>query len=195
MSDPYKILGVSHNASEKEVKQAYRELVRKYHPDNYHDNPLSDLAQEKMKEINEAYDNITRMRETGEKFTPGSRSRAHAAGSPEGIKVRAAIQSGDYALAEQLLNEFPARNAEWNFLMGCLCYSKGWLDDARSYLETAVNMDPGNAEYRQAHNRMRHGGNAYRPYAYGGAGSDDGCNEACRCCSLMMCMNMCCRCM
>ena len=56
MTDPYKVLGVSPNATDDEVKDAYRRLARKYHPDNYVNNPLSDLATEKMKEINEAYE-------------------------------------------------------------------------------------------------------------------------------------------
>ncbi len=63
--DPYKVLGISPNASDDEVKKAYRELARKYHPDNYVNNPLADLAQEKMKEINEAYDQITKQRSSG----------------------------------------------------------------------------------------------------------------------------------
>ena len=62
MSDPYKVLNIAPTASDDEVKHAYRELARKYHPDNYHDNPLADLAQEKMKEINEAYEQIQRQR-------------------------------------------------------------------------------------------------------------------------------------
>ena len=62
MKDPYEVLGVSRTASDSEIKAAYRELVKKYHPDNYVNNPLADLASEKMKEINEAYDAITKAR-------------------------------------------------------------------------------------------------------------------------------------
>ena len=65
MKDPYSVLGVSQSASDDEIKKAYRELARKYHPDNYQNNPLADLAEEKMKEINEAYDAITKQRTGG----------------------------------------------------------------------------------------------------------------------------------
>ena len=65
MNDPYATLGVSRTASDEEIKKAYRDLARKYHPDNYVNNPLADLAQEKMKEINEAYDAIEKQRANG----------------------------------------------------------------------------------------------------------------------------------
>jgi len=199
MNDPYKILGVAPSASDDEVKKAYRELVRKYHPDNYHDNPLSDLAQEKMKEVNEAYDAINRMREGGGSasgsYRPGSGSASGSAGSPEGQKIRAAINSGDLQYAQQLLNNFPARNAEWNFLMGSLSYRKGWLDDALSYFRAAADMEPGNSEYRQALAFMSQGGHAYKSYGNGQQSSQSqncgGC-DACDCCSALCCINMCC---
>ena len=66
MTDPYVVLGVSRTASDEEIKKKYRELARKYHPDNYANNPLADLAQEKMKQINEAYDAITKERAGGD---------------------------------------------------------------------------------------------------------------------------------
>ena len=62
MTDPYKVLGVSPNATDDEIKKAYRELARKYHPDNYTDTNLAELAEEKMKEVNEAYDQIQTLR-------------------------------------------------------------------------------------------------------------------------------------
>ena len=193
MSDPYSILGISSSASDDEVKKAYRELARKYHPDNYHDNPLSDLAQEKMKQINEAYNSITRMREGGGNYLTGATGYSGASNSsPEGAKIRSAINSGDINLAEELLRAFPARNAEWNFLMGSLCYRKGWLDDAHQYYQAAVSMEPNNPEYRQALSFMSQGGGAYRPYGRGAVGNQ-GC-DACDICAAMMCMNMCCRC-
>jgi len=192
MNDPYRILGVSPNASDSEIKKAYRELARKYHPDNYHNNPLSDLAQEKMKEINEAYNTILRMRESGGNYRPGSGSSGASRVSPEGAKIRAAINSGDIIHAEEMLKSFPARNAEWNFLMGCLCYRKGWLDDARRYFQTAINMEPHNNEYRHALAFMQQGGQPYSPYGYRPA-SQQGC-DACNCCAALMCLNMCCRC-
>ena len=73
VTDPYKVLGVSPNASEEEVKSAYRQLVKKYHPDNYADSPLADLANEKMQEVNEAYDMIiNRLRANGQSSSQGS---------------------------------------------------------------------------------------------------------------------------
>ena len=192
MSDPYGVLGVSANATDEEVKKAYRELARKYHPDNYHDNPLADLAQEKMKEINEAYNEVMSMREGKGTYRPGASYSGASNSSAEGARVRQAINAGDIRLAEELLNSFPSRNAEWNFLMGSLSYRKGWLDDAYQYYQVAVSMEPNNPEYRYALNNINQGGRVYSPYGRG-AMANQGC-DACDICTAMMCMNLCCRC-
>ena len=180
MNDPYQILGVPETASDEEVKRAYRELARKYHPDNYHDNPLADLAQEKMKDINAAYEQITKMR-SGAKS--GGHSSAGTSGSYSGYggyqqqyssqsssgssvlqQVRIAINTGNITRAEALLANYSDHNAEWNFLRGAVCYRRGWMDEAKRYYQTACQMDPGNAEYRQALEFMERGTeSAYRP--------------------------------
>ena len=195
MNDPYKVLGVSPNASAEEIKKAYRELARKYHPDNYHDNPLADLAQEKMKEINEAYDAITKGGASSSSSSSssgysygGGQSYGYSGGSGEFAGVRSAINSGNVAYAEQLLNNISNRNAEWYFLMGSVKFRNGWLDEARQYYQTAVNMDPSNLEYRQALNYMQTAGQAYRPAAYRYSSGPD----ACDICTALMCANMLC---
>ena len=197
MTDPYQVLGVKPDASDDEVKRAYRELARKYHPDNYQNNPLADLAEEKMKEINEAYDAITRMRGGGS--SGGYQSQGTYRGGYQGgyqrqydasgglyNQVRQAINMGDMSRAEELLRSAPAQDAEWHFLTGSIAYRKGWLDEATQHFQMACNMDPANGEYRQALMMMRQGGQAYRPYGYGGG------PDACDLCTACMCLNCLC---
>ena len=144
MRDPYQVLGVPSTATDEEVKKAYRDLARKYHPDNYHDNPLADLAQERMKEINEAYEAVQSQRKaqrsggysaSGAGYGTGyggyqSAYQGPYQGSSRYQRVRMAISSGDLNLAEELLNAQTNHDAEWNFLKGAICYRRGWLDEA-----------------------------------------------------------------
>lgn len=182
MSDPYKVLNISPTASDDEVKHAYRELARKYHPDNYHDNPLADLAQEKMKEINEAYELIQKQRKSGysaqQRASSSSSGYGYSArsayssagGTPEMQQVRMAINRGDISQAERILNASTDRGAEWNFLMGVVASRRGWMDDAKRCFETACRMEPSNAEYRNALNMFQNSG-GYRPDGYRGFGT------------------------
>ncbi len=201
MRDPYEVLGVSPDSSDDEVKRAYRDLARKYHPDNYQNNPLADLAEEKMKEINQAYDAITRARSGGGASYGGSASQSQSAygygygggyqqrsqGSAGQVfyRARQAVSSNDLDGAEQLL-QGADRNGEWYFLMGSIAYRRGWLDEARQNYQIAVQMDPGNMEYRQALGMMQRGGYGYQPDMVGG--QCDGMD----CCTAMMCMNCLC---
>jgi len=150
MNDPYRVLGVSPDSTDEEIKKAYRELARKYHPDSYHDNPLFELASEKMKEINKAYNTIISMRGGGGRKRTNSVKPGGSGGAAESAKVRAAIGSNDLEYARELLDAFPGKNAEWNFLMGSLYYRKGSVDGARRYFRAAAAMEPGNREYKQA---------------------------------------------
>ena len=157
MSDPYQVLGVSSTDTDEEIKKAYRDLARKYHPDNYHDNPLEDLAEEKMKEINEAYDQIQAQRKAN--FSGSTVYTGHAAhavyseesndsDSPTLKQVRDALAQDRLGLAQELLDGESNQNAEWHFLMGMLCYRRGWVDEAKRYYKLAVEMAPDNFEYR-----------------------------------------------
>ncbi len=191
VNNPYEVLGVSPNATDDEVKEAYRALAKKYHPDNYGDNPLSDLAQEKMQEINEAYDAIVRMRKQGA-------GQPHQTGGPTGgsafADIRHLIRMGRVADAETLLDGIPVagRNAEWHFLKGNVLYKKGWLEDAYDHVSTACRMDPSNMEYRSMFNQM----NMRRQTGgYQMSGSNmNGCS-GCDVCQGLICADCCCECM
>jgi len=194
MRDPYEVLGVSKNASDEEVKNAYRALARKYHPDNYADNPLSDLAGEKMQEINRAYDEIVNMRKGG---SSSSGSSGSGATKPEYAHIRTLISNNMLDEAQRKLDEFPTngRDAEWYFLSGSVLYKRGWYSNAYSSFATAVNMDPNNAEYKQALNNMqRHQNGAYSGPYRTGSNMGGSCNS-CDFCSSLICADCCCECM
>ncbi len=194
MTDPYAVLGVSKNATDDEVKNAYRELARKYHPDNYADNPLSDLAGEKMKEINEAYDSIMAERRAGK--TSGGTYTGNTGGASSFPDVRNLINQGRLEQAQEVLDGVPpqSRDAEWYFLNGTVLYRRGWFDQAFTSFSTASRMDPNNSEYRNAvQNAARQQERQYNPYrTYGGTGSDCG---ACDVCQGLICADCCCECM
>ncbi len=214
MNDPYSVLGVAPSASDDEVKKAYRELARKYHPDNYHDNPLADLASEKMKEINEAYDSITRARESGGSagYSSGSAyQRQSYSGSYQQnysgnyqqsysgnyqqnagasyAQIRSMINANDLARAEAMLNTIANHDAEWYYLMGSVYWRRGWMDQAGQYFRTAATMAPGNIEYRNAVQYMNQGGQAYRS---AGAPAGLSTNDACTICNTLICADCCC---
>ena len=191
MNDPYKVLGVSRDATDEEIKKAYRELARKYHPDNYVNNPLAELVEEKMKEINEAYDRIQKERSD----SPRNNGRNNADYTGEFIRVRELIQTGRLVEAEQMLNTVPIadRNGEWNFLKGCILERRGWYFDAQKFFETACYIDPDNNEYRDALNKVRNTANSfggYRTTTYGPRGC-----SSCDICTSLMCADCCCECL
>ena len=202
MRDPYQVLGVPSTATDEEVKKAYRDLARKYHPDNYHDNPLADLAQERMKEINEAYEAVQSQRKAAraggysggyggyqEGYQTGYQSGYQSGGSRY-QRIRMAISQGNLNLAEELLNAMTDHDAEWSFLKGAICYRRGWLDEARRYYQNAVNMDPDNQEYQRALDIAEGRSTAYRPEGYDNVTTGTCGNGDClRLCGATLCCN------
>ena len=204
MTDPYKILGVSPTDDDETIKQAYRELVRKYHPDKYADTDLAEMANEKMKDINAAYDQIQQERKNGASADHGAYSAYdaytgdfHSGSSGQNsqfTRIRAFINNGNLDDAQALLRSMPesGRDAEWHFLMGCVLLRRGFLVDAQNHLDRACRLDPYNAEYRTVANRLRtqmSGAGGYRTSTSAGS-----CSE-CDICSSLLCADCCCECM
>lgn len=198
MRDPYQVLGVPSTATDEEVKKAYRDLARKYHPDNYHDNPLADLAQERMKEINEAYEAVQSQRKAARAGGYSGGYGGYQAGYQSGYqsggsryqRIRMAISQGNLNLAEELLNAMTDHDAEWSFLKGAICYRRGWLDEARRYYQNAVNMDPDNQEYQRALDIAEGRSTAYRPDGYDNVTTGTCGNGDClRLCGATLCCN------
>jgi len=187
MTNPYTVLGVDRTATDDEIKKAYRELAKKYHPDNYADSPLADLAQEKMKEINEAYDTIQRERAEG-----GARSRY---GYSAFSDIRSYIEKGDFYEAGIRLDAVKQsdRNAEWFYLKGRVNESRGFFFEAERCYDTACTLDPQNAEYRSAAARLKNSAQGFDNRRYGGNHAY-GCS-VCDVCAGLMCIDCCCDCM
>lgn len=223
--NPYEVLGVSETATDKEIRDAYLKLAKKYHPDRYADNPLKELAGEKMKEINQAYDMITRQRESGggastasDAYSGGYSSRyssgnagsyygGNAGGSYSGgysgahaqeyARVRQLLDSNNLREALAVLSGISDRNAEWYYLYGIVQFRRGDYMAASQSLETAVRMEPNNAEYRRAYDLvMRRGSRGYHHNgSYSNSSNSDSCNTACNVCSTIWCADSCCECM
>lgn len=163
MTDPYKVLGVSSDAADEEIKKAYREMVKKYHPDNYANNPLADLAEDKMKQINEAYDIIQKQRAGGTNSNNNSQASYSSYSTTSRFpRVRELINAGRFSEADIYLENTPLgdRAAEWCFLKGAIQLQRGWLLDARRNFEQAVKLEPNNVEYQSALNRLNNTYNA-----------------------------------
>ena len=206
MKDPYSILGVSPGASDEEVKNAYRNLARRYHPDNYDDNnPLKDLAKDKMQEINAAYDEIQRDR-TSTTSSSSSSGNSYNHGYTEGnsrsgvyATIRQKINERKYREAEELLlsvGEFD-RTADWHFLNSVCLMQRGKTADAMRELELACTMDPSNLEYQKAKEMFNTAGSRYGSTYYGEGGRRyrSTSDEACDCCLNLMCLDCLCECM
>ena len=198
MKNPYQVLGVSPNATDEEVKQAYRALARKYHPDKYRDSDMADLAEEKMKEINAAYEEIQKQRKAGSSGAAQGGFSGPRSGSSSELyaHIRNLINQDEIREAEHLLYGISEsdRGAEWYFLMGCVLFKKGFYVDAQQMFDRACAMDPYNAEYREAKRRMTETGAQYGGGYRTTAGSGSFCS-ACDCCSSLICADCCCECM
>ena len=198
--NPYEVLGLKQGASQDEIKSAYRKLIKQYHPDQYIDNPLKDLAEQKMREINEAYDTLTKNNGnygssnnySNSTNSSTSYSNTSSNNSFNLQEIRRYINSRNFTAAEQSLNSIPNRNAEWHFLYGVVMINKGWYDSAYEHVSTATRMDPNNFEYRQVLNSLNQRTTNYsNPYYRTTRG---GSQDPCDCCMQLWCLDTLCEC-
>lgn len=191
MKNPYEVLGISQGASQEEIKTAYKNLVKKYHPDKYQNNPLADLAEEKLQEINEAYDTLTKGK--GESTYNNQYGNSSSSGNNNATskyyQIRVALDRGDLNTAEQLLINTQGRDGEWYFLSGILSFKKGWYDDALSNIGEAIHREPNNPEYIRAYQNLMNRNSMYqqRSGSRGYSNSDD--------CTRLLCCYICSDCM
>ncbi len=203
MLNPYEVLGVSASASDEEIKKAYRSLSRKYHPDANVNNPNKEQAEEKFKQIQQAYDQIMKEKQQGYSYG-GNRTYGgySSRSSSDSIELQAAanyIANRHYAEALNVLNSisFAARGARWYYYSAMANAGAGNNVTAKEQIDRAVTLEPSNMEYRQFKQHLDFGGTWYqnmgheyeRPYA----GTGNWClsmlflNMLCNCCCLRPC--------
>ena len=201
IEDPYKVLGVSRDASDEEIKRAYRRLAKQYHPDR---NPGDQEAARKMQQVNAAYEQI----KNPEKANPSGSGYGGYGYDPFGGYGSQSYDSGDagdqyqqaawqyirfrrYAEALNTLNNATERNARWYYLSALANQGLGNQVTALEHMRKAVSMEPDNYEYLAALERMEHGGSAYQQTAGNFRGFTMR-NDPCTSFMLCWCMNLLC---
>lgn len=200
MNNPYKTLGVSEDASENEIRAAYLKLVKKYHPDKYSDPDLKEIANEKLVEINKAYELLSKRGNTARDFDfdrdygsgySGSGSSYSGPFAAEFSRARAFISQNNLQAAKAVLDSVSIRNAEWFYLYGVIYLRQGWYDKANEFITMAYQQEPANTEYATAYRTLQNSGNPYtRRTNTGGMGSCSGCDM----CTGLLCADCCCEC-
>ncbi len=214
--DAYKILGLERGAGEDEVKAAYRALAQKYNPENYEAGPLRQDAEQKMNELNQAFDEVmgelrgvsaaqTQQTEQNQQTPPQYQTppsyqnqqgyQAPPAGNGPDFgfsqQIRGLIAQGrlDEALSALQARDPQSRDAEWNFLMGSAYYYKGWLSQAMQFFQQACQMAPGNREYAAALRNLQNSANGQMPgNPYANYGGAQANAVGCSCCDMCTAM-------
>ena len=202
IEDPYKVLGVSRDASEEEIKTAYRRLAKKYHPDL---NPGDAEAAKKMQQVNAAYEQIKNPEKAAQNqrggqsggyggyydpfggYGPFGGGYGQYGGQQAGDSYQQAaynyIRFGRYREAINALANATNRNARWYYLSALANEGLGNQVTALEHIRRAVSMEPDNATYLDMLERMEHGGDTYRRTAGNFTGFSGGsvCPSLCLC--------------
>lgn len=196
MNNPYDVLGVSRNATNDEIKKAYKQLCKKYHPDSYVNNPLADLAEEKFKEVQTAYEQIMKERENGGySYSSSGQSYGSSGSNQETVELQAArnyINSRHFREALNVLANINNRNAMWYYYSAIANMGLGNNLVAVEHAKQAAAMEPNNMEYVNFANQMQFRGQQYQSTGYGYGRQSYGTGNLC--CDLW-CLDTMCECM
>ena len=202
ITNPYEVLGVSQNASNDEIKKAYRELSRKYHPDSYINNPLAELAEEKFKQVQEAYEQIMKQRENSSySYYSGGQQANHSYGNKsygseqEAMELQAArtyINARRFREALNVLSNISNRSAMWYYYSSISNMGIGNNIVAIEHAKQAAAMEPNNMEYVNFANQMQFRGQHYQSAGSGYGRQSFGTGNLC--CDLW-CADTLCECM
>lgn len=184
IDDPYKVLGVSRDASDEEIKQAYRRLAKQYHPDR---NPGDTEAARRMQEVNAAYEQIKNPAQTqpgGYSYAPNDWQQSANQDDQYQQAAYQYIRFGKFQEALNTLENATQRNARWYFLSALANDGLGNQVTALEHIRRAVSMEPNNLEYLSLLSRMERGGEDYRETAGNFRGftmGGDPCTNLCLC--------------
>lgn len=189
MNDPFAVLGVSQNATDEQIREAYRLQARRLQQQiDSGDN--AGFAAQQMQALDAAYDAIILSRSSG---SGGYSAAWSSAAQSDYSDIRRTIRAGRLDDAQTILDGIPEgrRNAEWYFLKGSVQQRKGWLEEASGNFAAACRLDPSNAEYRAAYDDMQNS----RTGGYRTRRSDSDRVSPCDVCTGLLCADCCCECM
>lgn len=198
LNEYYKVLGISEDATEEEIESAYLKLKEKYSKDRFLEGEVGNRAAKNLTNVETAYQEIKSHRQEDSEDSAKSISME---------EVEELIKKGDFNGAQNKLDQFTNRDAEWHYMQSVIFYKKNWLNESKKQLEIAVGLDPQNEKYTNAYAKLKektefnentfrsnpNEANNHESRQMGGAGANDCCSFcATWCCIDMMC-SICCR--